>query len=146
MLDMWYVILATITKGKCETILIQILIHSLVRLLASFSEEAISVPKVRLGIWQLDQEHTWIWAQLPVHRVKSTPLSPTSMCTNFTVFPYTLIALFIKSYDAIYKSWLVYPGHYKPSWIKVCSTCKSSASAASLNLAISSITYSTLTF
>lgn len=41
-------------------------------LVAVVCEEAIFVPELGLSIWQLNQEYvcTWIWAQLPLHRVQ----------------------------------------------------------------------------
>lgn len=38
---------------------------------ATVCEEAIFVPEVGFSVWQLNQDYvcTWIWAQLPLHRV-----------------------------------------------------------------------------
>lgn len=85
MLYMLYVVLTTKSKVNLgfrlyfmlnSLVWRKFMLYSLVWLSAAFCEEAIFIPEVGFSIWQLNQEYmcTWIWTQLPLHRVQQTLL------------------------------------------------------------------------
>lgn len=96
------------------------IVYSPLCLEATVCEEAIFVPEARLRIWQLNQEYvcTWIWAQLPLHRVWCTLLLiyiTTFLYVCVITLQYFLYCMLImRSYRAIFRAWLLYLDYYKP--------------------------------